>query len=75
MDPMVFTFGKVCLTFCLTPSYNAELEDVRRDIDVEDLDQGEVHVDGLQAHPGERGQQEVVQCCCGGDAQAIDGEG
>ena len=48
-------------TRSLTPSHDAELEHVRGHVDVEDLDQGQVHVDSLQAHPGEGGQQEVVQ--------------
>lgn len=31
----------------LTPSHNAKLEDVSPYVGVEDLDQGNVHVDGL----------------------------
>lgn len=30
---------------------------------------------GLQGHPGERGQQEIVQRGSGGDAQTVVGEG
>lgn len=45
----------------LTPSNDAELEDVSAYVGVEDLDQSDVHVNGLQAHPGEGGQQKVVQ--------------
>lgn len=45
----------------LTPSDDAELEDVSAYVGVEDLDESDVHVDGLQPHPGEGGQQEVVQ--------------
>lgn len=45
----------------LTPSHSTELEDVRRYVDIEDLDQSEVHVNSLQSHPGEGGQEEVVQ--------------
>lgn len=45
----------------LTPSDDAELEDVSAYVGVEDFDQSDVHVDGLQTHPGEGGQQEVVQ--------------
>lgn len=45
----------------LTPSDKAELEDVSAYVGVEDFDQSDVHVDGLQPHPGEGGQQEVVQ--------------
>lgn len=45
----------------LTPSDEAELEDVSAYVGVEDFDQSDVHVDGLQPHPGEGGQQEVVQ--------------
>ena len=69
------TFSKEYFKLCLTPSYSAELEDVGRNIDVEDLDQGEVHVYGLQAHPGERSQQEVVQHCSSGNAQTVVEEG
>lgn len=45
----------------LTPSDDAELEDVSAHVGVKDFDQSNVHVDGLQTHPGEGGQQEVVQ--------------
>lgn len=45
----------------LTPSHDAELEDVSAYVGVEDFDQSDVHVHRLQAHPGEGGQQEVVQ--------------
>ena len=45
----------------LTPSHHAELQDVSAYVRVEDFDQSDVHVDGLQPHPGEGGQQEVVQ--------------
>lgn len=45
----------------LTPAHRAELEDVSADVGVEHLDQSDVHVHGLQPHPGEGGQQEVVQ--------------
>lgn len=41
---------------------------------MEDLDQGQVHVEGLQAHPGEGGQHEVVEHGRRGDAQAVVGE-
>lgn len=54
----------------LTPSHHAELEDVRRHVDVKDFDQGEVHVNCLQSHPGERCQEEVVQCRCHGHTEA-----
>lgn len=52
-----------------TPADDAELEDVSAYVGVEDLDQSDVHVDGLQAHPGEGGQQEVVQQHGHGQAQ------
>jgi len=55
----------------LTPSHEAELEDVSADVGVEDLDQGDVHVERLQPHPGEGGEQEVVQQHGGGQAQPI----
>lgn len=66
--------GEEHTTFHLTPSHSTELEDVGGNVDVEDLDEREVHVDGLQAHPGERGEQEVVQRCSGGYAQPVVGE-
>lgn len=61
--------------FCLTPSNSAKLEYVGGNVDVEDLDQSVVHVHCLQTHPGERGQQEVVQRGSSGDAEAVVGEG
>lgn len=45
----------------LTPSHDAKLEDVSPDVGVEDLDQGNVHVDGLQAHPGEGREKKKMQ--------------
>lgn len=63
------------LKCCLTPSYSTELQDVGWNIGVEDLDQGKVHVHSLQAHPGEGGQQEVVQRCSSGNAHTVIGEG
>ena len=62
-------------TRSLTPSHDAELEHVRGHVDVEDLDQGQVHVDSLQAHPGEGGQQEVVQGAGHAHTQAVHGPG
>lgn len=59
----------------LTPSDGAELQHVRRDIGVEDLDQREVHVHGLQAHPHEGGQDQVVQGGGRGHGEAVAGEG
>lgn len=59
----------------LTPSHCTEFKDVRRYIGVEHLDQCEVHVHSLEAHPGERSQQEIVQGRGSADAQAIVGEG
>lgn len=59
----------------LTPSQDTELEDVRGHVDVEDLHQCEVHVDGLQPHPGEGGQQEVVQQGRCGHTQAVHAPG
>lgn len=55
----------------LTPADEAELEDVSADVGVEDFDQRDVHVDGLQAHPGEGGQQEVVQDDGHGQTQPV----
>lgn len=45
----------------LTPPDDTELEDVSAYVGVKDFDQSDVHMDGLQPHPGEGGQQEVVQ--------------
>lgn len=45
----------------LTPTQSTELEDVRGHVDVEDFDKCEIHVNGLQSHPGEWRQEEVVQ--------------
>lgn len=45
----------------LTPSQNAELEDIRGHVDVKYFDKRKIHVNGLQAHPGERRQEEVLQ--------------
>lgn len=52
-----------------TPTDQSELDHQSGHVAVEDLDQGEIHVDGLQRHPGEWGQQEVVQEEGGGLAQ------
>jgi len=54
--------------FTLTPSYCTKLEDIIVHVGIEHLDQCEVHVYRLQAHPGEGGQQEIVEGCSGGDA-------
>lgn len=59
----------------LTPSNGAELEHVRRDVDVEDLDERQVHVHGFQAHPREGGQHQVVLDGSRGDGQALAVEG
>ena len=59
----------------LTPAKDAELSNVGGHIDIEDLDQGKVHVDGLQAHPSEGGQQEVVERGSSRDAQSVAVEG
>lgn len=45
----------------LTPSNNAKLKDVSAYVRVENLHQGNVHVDGLQAHPGEGCEKEEMQ--------------
>lgn len=52
-----------------TPADEAELEDVRRHVGIEDFNKGEVHVHCLQEHPGERGQQEVVLSGCHGNTE------
>lgn len=40
-----------------------------RYVAVEDLHEGQVHVHGLESHPGEGDQQEVVKEPGGGDAE------
>lgn len=45
----------------LTPPNNAKLEDVSPYVRVENLHQGNVHMDGLQAHPGEGCKKEEMQ--------------
>lgn len=45
----------------LTPSQSAELENIGGHVDVKNFDEGEVHVNGLQAHPAKGSQEEVVQ--------------
>lgn len=55
----------------LTPAHGAELEDVSAYVGVEDFHQSDVHVNGLQAHPGEGGEQEVVQEDGGRHAQPL----
>lgn len=45
----------------LTPAQNAEFQDVRGHVDVKDLHKCKIHVNGLQSHPGEGGQEEVVK--------------
>ena len=55
----------------LTPAHHAEFEDVGPHVRVEDLDEGKVHVQCLQPHPGEGRQQEEVHEHGGQDAQAV----
>lgn len=45
----------------LTPPRQGELEHVSAEVRREDLHNAQVHVQRLQARPGEGGQQEVVQ--------------
>lgn len=52
------------------PASQRELEHVARYVAIEDLHQGQVHVHGLQSHPGEGDKQEVVKEPGGGDAEA-----
>ena len=52
------------------PAGKREPQHVVRYVVVEDLDEGQVHVDRLQSHPGEGNQQEVVKEPGGGDAEA-----
>lgn len=52
------------------PASQRELEHVVWYVAVEDLHEGQVHVHGLESHPGEGDQQEVVKEPGGGDAEA-----
>lgn len=45
----------------LTPSHQAEFEQVSPDIDVEDSDKEKVDVEPFQGHPAESGQQGIVK--------------
>lgn len=45
----------------LTPSHEAEFQQVLPDVDVKDFDEKEVEVESLQRCPGEGGQQRPVQ--------------
>lgn len=81
-----FTYLSVWVSHCfslrvihsntwLTPSQGTELEDVGGHIGVKDLHKCKIHVDGLQSHPGEWCQQEVVQCACCRHTEAIETQG
>lgn len=52
------------------PASQRELEHVARYVAIEDLHEGQVHVHGLESHPGEGDQQEIVKEPGGGDAEA-----
>lgn len=52
---------KYCNQMPLTPSHQAEFEQVSPYVDVEDLDEEKVEVESLQCCPGEGGQQGPVQ--------------
>lgn len=54
----------------LTPSRQGKLEHVSGHVVVEDPDDGQVHMESLQTHPGEGNQQKVVQEKSCGNAQA-----
>lgn len=45
----------------LTPANDAEFENIPVDVSVKHFDKSNVHVDGLQPHPGEGRQEEEVQ--------------
>lgn len=53
----------------LTPTRQGELEHVSAEVGCEDLHDAQVHVQRLQARPGEGGQQEVVEEGSCADAQ------
>lgn len=59
----------------LTPTQNTEFEDVRGHVDVKDFYKREIHVNGFQAHPGERRQQEVVKQGGGSHAETVEPPG
>lgn len=45
----------------LTPSQQAQLQEIVSKVGIEDPDAQQVEVESLQAHPGEDTQQEVVE--------------
>lgn len=59
----------------LTPSQDAEFEDVRGHVDIKDLHKCKIHMDGLQSHPSEGRQEEVVKQGRGGHAESVDTPG
>lgn len=56
----------------LTPSYQAQFEEVSVDVDAEDPDDEQVEVKAFQGEPGEGAQQGVVGGCCRSNTQAMD---
>lgn len=59
----------------LTPSQDAEFEDVAGHVDVKDFHKCKIHMNGFQSHPGERGQEEVVKQGGRSHTQAINTPG
>lgn len=45
----------------LTPTQQAQLQEIVSKVGIEDPDDQQVEVEGLQAHPGENTKQEVVE--------------
>lgn len=52
-----------------TPSSKSDLEHEAGDVGVEHLDNGYIHVNGLQCHPGKGRQEEIMQEKRSGDAK------
>lgn len=59
----------------LTPADDAELQDVPANVSVKHFHQRDVHVNGLQPHPGEGRQKEEMQQRSDGRAEALHLEG
>lgn len=59
----------------LTPTQDAEFEDVGGHVDVEDFHKCKIHMNGFQSHPGERRQEEVVKQGGRSHTQAINAPG
>lgn len=52
-----------------TPSNKSYLDHKAGDVGVEHLDEGQIHVDSFQCHPGKGRQEEIMQEKSSGDAK------